>query len=92
MMKRDVADLMADRGGKLGLVVEQRQQAARDEDVIGAERMGVGLWLVEDVELEIARDGGALDDTLADPIDQRLQGGRGFDGADLFFDGRRQRL
>ena len=46
----DVAELVAHRGGELGLVVHQGEQAARHEDVAGRQGMGVGHRLVEDEE------------------------------------------
>ena len=46
----DVAELVAHRGGELGLVVHQGEQAARHEDVAARQGMGVGHRLVEDEE------------------------------------------
>ncbi len=68
-----MAEFVADRGGQLGLVLEQGQQAARDEDV-GLDRVRIGDRRIQHDEAEAA-DAGGRDHALAHPVDIGLQGG-----------------
>ena len=49
--RRDVTDLVAEHAGKLRLVVEKRQDAARHVDVAAGKREGVDRGLVHDREV-----------------------------------------
>jgi hypothetical protein len=44
----DVGDLVSDHAGQLGLIIGEREQAARDEDVTAGQRERVGLGHVDD--------------------------------------------
>ena len=51
VFRRDVADLVPEHGGKVGLVLEVRQDAARDVDVAAHGREGVHVVGVHDREV-----------------------------------------
>jgi hypothetical protein len=48
-----MGDLVSDHVGELVLVVDEDQQAAGDEDVAARQREGVGLELIDDLELVV---------------------------------------
>ena len=72
MALHDMADLVAEGGRQLGLVVEQGEQPARHHH-IAAGRMRIGQRLVEHDEAELSGNGGLAHDLLADAIDIGLQ-------------------
>ncbi len=84
-----MADLVAERGGEFGLVVEQRQQSARHHHV-AAGGVGIGQRLVEHDEAIAAGNAGAGDQGLADTVDIGLQLGIGIGRPDLALEFARQ--
>jgi hypothetical protein len=85
-----VAELMAHGGGELGLVVDQGEQPAGDEDVAAGQRMGIGDRLVEDEEAVCAVEATPGHQALADAVDHRFQRRRAIERADRLFDFARQ--
>ncbi len=66
---RRVGDLVPDHVGELVLVVGEREQPARDEDVAARQREGVGLVLVDHLELVLeAAPRHAAQQLAADPV------------------------
>ena len=74
VLRGDVADLVAEHGGEVRLVLEVRQDAARDVDVAAHGREGVDVVGVDDrevpLELGPLADRGEL---LADALDVLLE-------------------
>jgi len=68
----DMADLVAERGGQFGLVIEQGEQAARHHH-ISAGRVRIGQRLVEHDEAVVTGDARLADDLLTDAVDIGLQ-------------------
>jgi hypothetical protein len=79
-----MAEFVTDRGSQLGLVLEQGQQPARDEDV-GLDRMRIGDRRIQNDEAEAA-DAGGRDHALPDPVDIGLEGGVRVGRSDEFLD------
>ena len=88
MSLHEVAKLMAESRGQLGLVVEPGQQPARDKNVVG-QGVGVGARHIENDETIVAARLG--DQLLADAIDIGLKGGVGIDRTDFALDLARHR-
>ncbi len=90
MSLHEVAKLMAEGRGQLGLVVEPGQQPARDENVVG-QGVGVGARHIENDETIVAAETRLGDQLLADAIDIGLKGGVGIDRTDFALDLARHR-
>ena len=80
---------MTEGGGKLGLVVEQGKQPARDKDV-ARHGMGVGDRRIEHDEAIAAGQLRLGHELLADAVDVGLQGRIGIGRADIALDLSRQ--
>ena len=88
----EVAKLVGHRGGELGLVVHQGQQAARHENVAARQGVSVGHRLVEDEEAIAAGHAGLAHQPLPDPVDEGLELGCGIGRPDRLLDVARQRI
>jgi hypothetical protein len=89
MALHDVTDLVTQRGGKLGFVVEQGKQAACHHDVPSG-GMGIGQGLVQHDEAVMARDTRLPHQFLADTIDIGLQCGVWIGRTDIALEFARQ--
>ena len=75
MALHDMAELVAEGGRQLGLVIEQGEQAARHEHIAAGTACALATGWSSTTKRELAGDGGLAHDLLADAIDIGLQRG-----------------
>ena len=90
MVLGEMAQLMTESGGKLGLVIERGEKPARDEDVV-RHGMGIGDRQIEHHETIAAAKARLADQLLADTVDIGLKRCVGIGRAHFALDLARQR-